>query len=67
MYQYEYVRLKVGKFVGAKCEEHQQIINDYAKRGYRYAGYIPTNTSDYGKLKEIDLIFEIDLSQVPGL
>lgn len=61
MKKYEYVRIHVNKFVGAKIEEHRQIIDDYAARGYRYIGYIPTNISDYGKIKDLDLIFELDL------
>ena len=61
MKKYEYVSIHVGKLVGAKSEEHRQIIDDYAKRGYRYVGYIPTIMSDYGKIKDMDLIFEMDI------
>ncbi len=60
MKKYEYVNVYIGKFCGAKSEEHRSIIDEYAKKGYRYAGYIPTNISDYGKIKAMDLIFEID-------
>lgn len=60
MKQYEYVRLNINKLIGAKSEEHRQIIDEYANRGYRYVGYIPTNITDYGKIKEMDLIFERD-------
>lgn len=60
MKKYEYVNVKIGKIIGAKSEEHRQIIDEYASRGYRYVGYIPTNISDYGKFKSLDLIFEID-------
>lgn len=60
MKKYEYVHLKVGKFIGAKSEEHRQVIDEYAQKGYRYVGYIPTLQTDYGKYKEIDLIFETD-------
>jgi len=49
------------KNVGAKSEKHRQIIDDYASRGYRYVGYIPTVITDYGKIKDIDLIFETEL------
>lgn len=55
---YEYVTVKVGQFIGARCEEHRTIINQYAEKGYRYVGFIPTVMTDYGKYKEIDLIFE---------
>lgn len=58
--QYEYVHIRIGKFIGAKLESHREIIDEYASRGFTYAGYIPTNITDYGKFKEIDLIFEKD-------
>jgi len=60
MKKYEYVSVHVGKFVGAKSENHRQIIDEYAARGYRFVGYIPTNMSDYGKIKDMDLVFELD-------
>ena len=60
MKQYEYVHLHISRFIGAKSEEHRQIIDEYAKKGYRYVGYVPTNISDYGKIKDMDLIFEKD-------
>lgn len=61
MKKYEYVALHIGRFFGARSEEHRKIINDYAAKGYRYVGYIPTNMNDYGKLKDIDLVFEMDV------
>ena len=51
----------IGKLCGAKSEEHRTIIDQYAAKGYRYAGFIPTNMSDYGKIKDMDLVFEMDL------
>lgn len=59
--EYEFVRVHIGKFVGAKSEEHQEIIRKYAQEGWRYTGWIPTNMSDYGKIKDIDLVFERDV------
>ena len=38
MKKYEYVRLRIGKFIGAKSEEHRAVIDDYAARGWRYVG-----------------------------
>ena len=58
MKKYEYVNLNINSFVGAGSEEHREIIDEYAAKGYRYVGYIPTKISDYGKIKAIDLIFE---------
>ena len=59
MFQYEYVSIDNEKFLGVKLTKHQEIIDDYAKKGYRYVGYIPTKMSDYGKPLIIDLIFEM--------
>lgn len=61
MKKYEYVELKIGKFIGAKSEEHRQIIDEYAAKGYRYVGYIPTAIRDHGTIKTIDLVFEKDV------
>ncbi len=60
MKRYEYVKVRVGKFIGARSEEHREIIDEYAKKGYRYVGYIPTNMSDHGKIIDMDLVFEMD-------
>ena len=59
MFRYEYVSVKVKKGItSVKIVEHREIIDDYARRGYRYTGYIPTKESGYGMLSEIDLVFE---------
>ena len=60
MKKYEYVNDRINKFIGSLSQEHRQIIDEYAAKGYRYVGFIPTNISDYGKIKEMDLVFEID-------
>ena len=61
MKKYEYVQVHINKFVGAGSDEHRKIIDEYAAKGYRYAGYIPTVINDYGKVKDLDLIFERDI------
>ena len=61
MKKYEYVNVHIGIFfAGAASEEHRDIIDEYASRGYRYVGFIPTKIDSYGKFKDIDLIFEIE-------
>lgn len=60
MKRYEYVNVSINKFIGSRSEDHRQIINEYVAKGYSYVGFIPTNISDYGKIKEMDLIFEIE-------
>lgn len=61
MKHYEYVNVHIATLFGAKSNEHRQIIDEYALKGYRYVGYIPTDISDYGKIKKMDLIFEKDM------
>jgi len=58
MIKYEYVPVRVGKLFGAICTEHREIIDSYAEKGFRYTGFIPTEITDSGKFKEIELIFE---------
>ena len=53
MKRYTYVPLHINKFVGSKSEEHREIID-------RYVGYLPTHIAEYGKIKDLDLIFERD-------
>ena len=60
MKAYEYVNIHIGKFVGAGSEVHLAIIDEYAAKGYRYVGYIPTNINNYGKITDLDLVFERD-------
>ena len=61
MIKHEYVNVKFkSKFAGVISAEHRDIIDDYARRGYKYVGYIPTKQIGYGMIKEIDLIFELN-------
>ena len=60
MGKYEFVNVKISKLVGAKSEEHRKIIAEHAANGYRYVGYIPTDLTDAGKIKAMDLVFEIE-------
>ena len=48
------------RFIGAKSDEHRDIIDEYAEKGYRYVGFIPTDMTDHGKIITMDLIFEIE-------
>lgn len=61
MKKYAYVSVHINKFIGARLEEHRGIIDEYAAKGWKYVGYLPTNISDYGKIKDMDLIFEMDI------
>lgn len=60
MKKYEYVNVdyKGKDVIMASVSEHRAIIAEYAGRGYRYAGMIPTEISAHGCTKKMDLIFE---------
>ena len=60
MKKYEYVNINIDGFFGSGSVEHRNIIDEYAAKGYRYVGYIPTSITPHGKITDMDLIFEID-------
>ncbi len=64
MKRYEYVNIHIGKLCGAKSEEHRDIINEYAEKGYRYVGYIPTNISDYGSLIKFWIVNDVPAAYI---
>lgn len=61
MKQYEYVQIHIGRMDGSKSGEIRQAINDYAAKGYRYAGFVPTRENDRGRTTDMELIFEKDV------
>ena len=65
-YEYCYERISFNlKFLGLTntLERHRRLIDDYAQRGWRYAGSIPVVTSSEGRDLEFDLIFEKEIEE----
>lgn len=60
MKQYEYVTVKSKGIIARYFDAHREIIDDYASRGYRYVGFIPTTIVGQGEISEMDLVFEKD-------
>ena len=65
MYKYEYetVSCELGGWgFGSgnmySMGDYRSIIDERAKAGWRYVGYIPTKQRGTGHMQEIDLIFE---------
>ncbi len=58
--KYEYVEVVYATLFSATISKHKEIINEYARNGYKYVGYIPTKMDSYGKIKTIVLIFETE-------
>lgn len=60
MLKYEYVKVDNEALIASKFTQHRDAINEYAQKGYRYVGFIPIKSDSYGRIKEMDLIFEKD-------
>lgn len=60
MKEYLFVAVNINEFFGSHCDVHRRIIDEKAQLGYRYVGFVPTDISDYGKIKCMDLVFERD-------
>lgn len=60
-YEYEHIVLKNNYVANAEVFGHREVINSYAEKGYRFAGYMPTKFGPSGKTVELDLIFETEV------
>ncbi len=65
MYEYDYVKVKCkstgwGGFAGGvySMENYRRIIDERAKEGWRFAGFIPSKQRATGHIQELDLVFE---------
>ena len=65
MYKYEYEKVGCelrgyGVFSGSvyNIKNYREIIEERAKNGWRYVGFIPTKQRGTGHIQEMDLIFE---------
>ena len=62
MKKYEYVYIEKGPWYPEyKNLPHRQIIDEYAKKGYSYIGYMPI--SGQSIIHSLDLIFEIEVQE----
>ena len=63
MYEYQYVELYTGGgfWIDNGTGAHREVIDREAREGWRYVGYIPASINDYGKIVQLDLVFEQDV------
>ena len=70
MYKYAYKRVKynlhgwrpsTGNAYGQ--DEHQEIINEMSKKGYRYVGFVPVRQRGTGHIEIMDLVFEKQIKE----
>ena len=52
------IKHSCGGVVFLCTDKHKEIIDSYAKTGYHYAGFVPTEIDAKGCMRKIDLIFE---------
>jgi hypothetical protein len=56
MYEYKYVETNLGGFFNAA--NHHEIIDKYAKEGWRLVQVLPMYYNAHGKPTEYEIIFE---------
>ncbi len=61
MKKYEFVSVYIEKLFGARSENHRQIINEYAEKGYRFIACIPTKINGNEVIINVDMVFEKDV------
>jgi hypothetical protein len=56
MYEYKYVECSMGGiFTG---DNHQELINEHAKQGWRFIQIVPLYYTLEGRAKNFEIIFE---------
>ena len=59
-YAFETVGYRMSPLTTKLNGRHRELIEEYAKKGYLYVGFIPTELAG-GNYSTIDLIFEKDV------
>lgn len=61
-YEYERIDMKNNVVYQARVmdEIHRTVIDEHAKKGHRFVGYVPTVSGANGKILAFDLVFEIN-------
>lgn len=58
MYIYKYEEIEVEGFFTNEYKGHREIIDKYAREGWRFVGTIPTEFRGHGVIERMDLVFE---------
>ena len=56
--KYEYVNVKNKTHLMTSSFEYREIIDEYAKNGYRFVCFVPTTIKEFGEITSFDLVFE---------
>ena len=58
MYEYKYIDCRTGGGFFGGNYGHRETIDQMAREGWRYAGFVPTAFTGHGGIASVDLIFE---------
>lgn len=60
MKKYEYAEIKYQEkgILFSNTTEHRKLIDEYAKKGFQYIGFLPTEIDAKGSFRKIELIFQ---------
>lgn len=58
MYEYHFEKIKIGPFSGKPKVDYEEIIEKYAREGWRLHTFSPLPFAAYGQATEVQLIFE---------
>ncbi len=61
MYQYKSVKLAIKGFVVSELKNHNEIIDKYAKEGWRLVQILPVKYASNGVPVELEIIFEREI------
>ena len=58
MYEYEFVKIELNIWGSKPKEDYQDIIHQYASKGWRFVQIFAPSTKGYGSAAYFELIFE---------
>ena len=61
MYQYKSVKLAIKGFVVSELKNHNEIIDEHAKEGWRLVQILPVKYGSNGVPMEVEIIFEREI------
>lgn len=61
MYEYKFERVDLKGWGNKAKDDYQEIINDYAKKGWRFVQIFAPGIGQYGSAVYYELIFEKEI------
>ena len=61
MYKYEYVRIDNTVLAKSNFTKYREIVDEHAKKGYRFVGFVPIKINFRGRVTKMQLVFEMQI------